>query len=130
MHAPLVDTPGETQVASWRRSRLTAASYALGWRDYSYSGHDVIFHGGAVQGYRAVIAMLPERDLGVVILWNSDSALPSALLPTILDDALGIQGGEWLDDPSYGLPASTMYARRRADTPEGSDASSSKASPR
>ncbi|HRO63166.1 serine hydrolase domain-containing protein [Thermomonas sp.] len=130
LHAPLVDTPGETQVASWRRSRLTAASYALGWRDYSYSGHDVIFHGGAVQGYRAVIAMLPERDLGVVILWNSDSALPSALLPTILDDALGIQGGEWLDDPSYGLPASTMYARRRADTPEGSDASSSKASPR
>lgn len=129
LHAPLVETPGETKVASWRRSRLTAASYALGWRDYNYSGHDVIFHGGAVQGYRAVIAMLPERDLGVVILWNSESALPSALLPTILDDALGIQGGEWLDDPSYGPTASAIYARRRATTPNGVDSSSSRASP-
>lgn len=129
LHAPLVETPGETQAASWRRSRLTAASYALGWRDYSYSGHDVIFHGGAVQGYRAVIAMLPERDLGVVILWNSESALPSALLPTILDDALGIEGGQWLDDPSYGLPASVLYARRRSTAPSGADTSASKASP-
>lgn len=128
LHAPLVETPGETRAASWRRERLTSASYALGWRDYDYSGHAVVFHGGAVQGYRGVIAMLPEQDLGVVILWNSESALPSALLPTILDDALGIQGGQWLEDPSYGLPASVLYARRGA-TPTGADASSSKASP-
>ena len=129
LHAPLVSTPGEMTVASWRRTRLTSANYALGWRDYSYSGHPVVFHGGAVQGYRAVIALLPERDLGVVILWNSESALPSALLPTILDDALGIQGGQWLEDPSNGLPASVLYARRRLNTPTGTDATSSKASP-
>ena len=128
LHAPLVSTPGEMTVASWRHARLTDANYALAWRDYNYAGHDVVFHGGAVQGYRAVIALVPERDLGVVILWNSESALPSALLPTILDDALGIEGGgQWLDDPSNGLPASVLYARRRPAA--GTDASSSKASP-
>ena len=76
--------------SSWRRQRLTSAGYALGWRIYDYAGHRVVFHGGAVQGYRGLIAMLPDRDLGVAILWNSESSLPSGLLPTILDRALGL----------------------------------------
>ena len=73
LHAPLVATPGEMRGSSWRRERLNSAGYALGWRVYDYAGHRVVFHGGAVQGYRGVIAMMPERDLGVVILWNSES---------------------------------------------------------
>ncbi len=128
LHAPLISTPGETQVASWRRSRLNSASYALGWRDYNYAGHDVVFHGGAVQGYRGVIALLPDKDMGVVILWNSESAMPSGLLPTILDDAFGIAGGQWLDDPSFGLPSGLLYTRRTTP-PAGADATSAKASP-
>ena len=100
----------------------------MGWRVYNYGGHDVVFHGGAVQGYRGAMALIPGKDLGVVLLWNSESALPGGLLPTILDDALGIEGGgQWLDDPSNGLPASVLYARRRPAA--GTDASSSKASP-
>ena len=58
----------------------------------------MVFHGGAVQGYRGVVALMPERDLGVAILWNSDSSLPSGLLPTILDRAIGLPAQRWLDD--------------------------------
>ena len=90
LHAPLVATPGEMRGSSWRRERLYSASYALGWRVYDYAGHQLVFHGGAVQGYRGVIALLPERDLGIAILWNSESSLPSGLLPTILDRAIGL----------------------------------------
>src|SRR5690606_39533931 len=90
LQSPIVGAPGEIRGSSWRRDRLNAAGYGLGWRIYDYSGHRLVFHGGAVQGYRGVMAMLPERDLGVVILWNSTSGLPSGLLPTILDRAIGL----------------------------------------
>lgn len=128
LHAPLVETPGETRGASWRRSRLTTAGYALGWRSFDYSGHQVVFHGGAVQGYRGAMALVPEQDLGVVILWNSESALPGGLLPTILDNALGMSGGQWLDDETIDSSEGVLYAERNA-TPSGASASASKASP-
>lgn len=99
LHAPIISTPGEMR-AGWRRERLHAASYALGWRVFDYAGQPVVFHAGAVQGYRGLVALLPERDLGVAIVWNSDSSLPSGLLPTILDRAMGILGQPWVDTPS------------------------------
>ena len=99
LHQPLVETPGELGGSAWRRERLYGASYALGWRVYDYAGSSVVFHGGAVEGYRGVVAMLPDRDLGIAILWNSSSSVPSGLLPTMLDRAIGLSGREWLDVP-------------------------------
>src|SRR3546814_15284175 len=52
LHTPVVATPGETRRSSWRRQRLNAAGYAIGWRVYDYAGHRVVYHGRAVQGYR------------------------------------------------------------------------------
>ncbi|MEO5628430.1 MAG: serine hydrolase domain-containing protein [Thermomonas sp.] len=128
LHAPIVDTPHEIRGSSWRRSRLESAGYALGWRAYSYAGHQISFHGGAVQGYRGAIALLPDKDLGVVMLWNSESALPSGLLPTILDSALGISGGQWLDD-DIAKPES-LYVEHSDDDAPGADASAASAAPR
>jgi beta-lactamase class C len=114
LHAPVIATPTEMRGSSWRRERLNAAGYAIGWRIYDYAGHRVVFHGGAVQGYRGLIAMLPERDLGVVVLWNSESGLPSGLMPTILDSAIGMPPQRWLDvDTSF----ETLYANQSATTP-------------
>jgi beta-lactamase class C len=112
LHQPVISTPSELRGSSWRRERLTSAGYAIGWRVYDYAGHEVVFHGGAVQGYRGVIAMLPDRDLGVAILWNSESALPSGLLPTILDSAIGLPYHAWIDNVS---PPATLYASDRSD---------------
>lgn len=97
LHQPLVSTPGELRSSSWRRQRLGDAGYALGWRVYDYAGHRVVFHAGAVQGYRGQMALMPERDLGVVLLWNGESSLPSGLMPTILDSAVGLAPQAWLD---------------------------------
>ncbi len=129
MHQPLIDTPREIRgsSSSWRRTRLSSAGYALGWRAFSYAGHEVAFHGGAVQGYRGAMALLPDHDVGIVILWNSESALPSGLLPTILDSALGITGGQWLDE-DITLPA-TQYVNQDDEAP-GSDASAARTAPR
>ena len=127
LHAPVVNTPSETRSSSWRRARVDEAGYGIGWRVYEYAGHRVVYHGGAVQGYRGSIALVPERDLGVVILWNSTSGVPSGLMPTILDSALGLQG-DWLDVDEDDVEL--LYATRKAARDYGSDASTSRAKPR
>lgn len=102
LHAPLVNTPGEMR-SGWRHQRLESAGYALGWRVFDYAGHQVVFHAGAVQGYRGLVALLPERDLGIAIMWNGESTLPSGMMPTILDRAIGLPAQRWLDvDTDFG----------------------------
>ena len=96
IHTELVNTPKEATQSAWRRERVSSAGYALGWRVLKYAGRDVIFHGGAVQGYRTAIAMMPDKDIGVVLLWNSESGTPSGLLPTVLDRALGLSPRSWV----------------------------------
>lgn len=96
IHTPQVSTPGELHGSPWRRERLNAAYYALGWRVFDYSGHTLVFHGGAVQGYRGLIAYLPDQDVGMVVLWNSESAAPSGLLPSLMDRVLGLPTKNWL----------------------------------
>ena len=127
LHAPVVDTPSETRSSSWRRARLDDAGYGIGWRVYDYAGHRVVYHGGAVQGYRGAIALVPGSDLGVVLLWNSTSNVPTGLMPTILDGALGLRG-DWLDLDEDDVEL--LYASRKEAREFGSDASTSRAKPR
>lgn len=117
LHAPLIDTPGETRGSQWRRDRLNSAGYGLGWRVYDYAGHRVVFHGGVVQGYRGVIALMPERDLGVAILWNANSSAPSGLLPTILDRAIGATPQRWLEGEAGALDEG-LYAHGLPKLPD------------
>ncbi len=96
LHRARVKTPEELRSSSWRKQRLYDANYALGWRIYSYAGHPVVFHAGAVQGFRAVIAILPDQELGVAMLWNCESNLPAGLVPSLFDRALGLSPTDWL----------------------------------
>ncbi|HEX5124037.1 MAG TPA: serine hydrolase domain-containing protein, partial [Rhodanobacteraceae bacterium] len=83
LHTPVVATDRERTSTPWRRGRLLNAQYALGWRIYDYAGQTLIFHAGAVQGYRAMIAFLPKYRFGAVMLWNCESAAPSGLMPML-----------------------------------------------
>jgi beta-lactamase class C len=96
VHTPQVSTPGELRGSGWRRDRLNHAWYAMGFRVFDYMGHTMVFHGGAVQGYRGLIAFMPREDVGIVVLWNSESAAPSGLLPSFMDRALGLPNHDWL----------------------------------
>ena len=129
LHEPLVDTPYQARSSAWRRARLDSAGYALGWRVYDYSGHRLVYHAGAVQGYRGMVAMLPDRDLGIAVMWNGESSLPSGLLPTLIDRALGIpsEATAWIDiDFDH---SARYYADRREDVAPGSNAASATAAP-
>ena len=68
---------------------------------YDYAGHRLIFHAGAVQGYRAMIGFFPDLHVGMVILWNCDDAVPAQLMPMFFDKLLGLPYVDWagLDRP-------------------------------
>lgn len=95
LHTPLVETAHERRASSWRRGRLNDAQYALGWRIYDYAGTTLVFHAGAVQGYRAMIAFLPKYRFGAVMLWNCESGMPAGLMPMLLDRYLGLPQVNW-----------------------------------
>jgi beta-lactamase class C len=103
LHAPQIETPIERHFSPWRQARVHSASYALGWRVYDYAGETLVFHAGAVQGYRSMIAFLPKHRFGAVMLWNCECSLPSGLMPMLLDRYLGLNEVDWagIDQPKH-----------------------------
>ena len=95
IQTPRVRTNDQLRGALWRRDRLIDAHYGLGWRVYRYGNEKMVYHAGAVQGYRALTAMMPNRDVGIVLLWNSESAAPSGLMPEFMDAVLGLPARDW-----------------------------------
>ncbi|MFK2878799.1 beta-lactamase family protein [Rhodanobacter hydrolyticus] len=110
LHAPGVATPTEVRATPWRHARLSNASYALGWRVYTYNGETLLFHAGAVAGYRTMIGFFPKYHAGVVTLWNSSGAMPSGLMPMVFDDLLGLPHVDWAGVESA-TPAKTAPAK-------------------
>ena len=98
------------------RTRLrdgTPIHYGLGLAVRRYRGLTVLCHSGSQPGYKAHIAYVPERDVGVVILSNREDTRAAALAASILEEAIG------RDFPG---PHPAAEARRRVDgagfTPE------------
>lgn len=110
LHAPRIDTPYEIRGTGWRQQRLRSAAYGLGWRVMDYAGERLIFHAGAVQGYRAMLGFLPDRGFGIAILWNSETGLPAGLMPVALDRFLQLPDTDWMDLDELGLRAAATHA--------------------
>jgi len=113
LHTPEVSTPIELRAAPWRRARLEDASYALGWRVFDYQGETMIFHAGAVEGYRTMIGFLPRQHVGLVMMWNSADPLPAGLLPMVFDSLLGLPHVDWAGVESDAPAANTIKGKPR-----------------
>jgi len=63
--------------------------YAHGWRLHEFKEKKtgeveiMIHHGGAVSGYRNEIAIYPSKDLGICVLFNSNTALAQTVIPEL-----------------------------------------------
>ena len=61
------------------------------------------------------------------MMWNGESAVPSGMLPTIIDAALGMRAQQWLN---IEFDEQQFYANRGLPTQQpGSSASSATAAP-
>lgn len=132
LHAPGIATPSEEHSLPWRRARVTDAHYALGWRVFKYANEDLIYHAGAVSGYRTMIGFFPKYHAGVVALWNGTGPMPAGLVPMVFDSLLGLPHVDWAGvegsmraAPVARVAAGPVKAAGRA----GSKASAAKAVP-
>src|ERR1700752_5182719 len=94
-------------------------TYGLGWFISDYRGRKVVEHGGAIDGMRAAVAMMPEEKLGLVVLTNlQGTILPQALMFKILDSYLGASQRDWSTDllkTTKGLEEQAKTAEKKAE---------------
>jgi CubicO group peptidase (beta-lactamase class C family) len=87
-------------------------AYGLGWSLQDYRGHKMVHHGGALDGMRTHVAMIPQENLGVVVIANMEPTnLHVALVYRILDAYLGAPAHDWSGD----LLAVANRQRREAE---------------
>jgi len=75
---------------------LTDPSYALGWFVYRQKGIRIVEHGGNIDGFTALVYLVPEKDFGLVILCNQNaSTMPSTLARYATDLFLDLEYTDW-----------------------------------
>jgi CubicO group peptidase (beta-lactamase class C family) len=72
------------------------AAYGLAWSLRDYRGRKLVGHGGAIDGMRAEVMLVPEESLGVVVLSNiGGSSFPQSIIYRVLDLYLGPRDKDW-----------------------------------
>jgi CubicO group peptidase (beta-lactamase class C family) len=95
MHTPqMVILP-----ADWGRSynpETHQITYGMAWTIHDYRGLHLVSHGGAIDGFRANITLLPDQKIGIVVLSNLDQEnMPEALRFSLIDILLGLAPRDW-----------------------------------
>jgi CubicO group peptidase (beta-lactamase class C family) len=71
-------------------------SYGLGWIVQDYRGVWLSMHGGAIEGFRAHLTLVPEARLGIAVLSNLDRSLMNLALSNLLVDRYcGFESKDW-----------------------------------
>jgi CubicO group peptidase (beta-lactamase class C family) len=87
------------------------SSYGLGWFQFDYQGRAVSFHTGSFEGMAAIVGIIPDEELGVVVLSNLDHAeLRHALMLTVFDYYSG-----QFDGPDWSADLKKLYAELDAE---------------
>ncbi len=73
------------------------ADYALGWELRDYHGRKLVGHTGSVGGFVSRVMLVPEENLGVVVLTNAeeDGAFDSILFH-VLDSYFHLPSTDWI----------------------------------
>src|ERR1700722_11810244 len=71
-------------------------SYGMGFFVTTYRGHKFVHHGGNIDGFTALVAFLPQDNIGLVILTNQNSSpLPAVVAYNVWDRLLGMDQIDW-----------------------------------
>jgi CubicO group peptidase (beta-lactamase class C family) len=64
--------------------------YGMGWSLNDYQGRKIVSHGGGLDGMISQTALMPEENLGVVVLTNSETPLNIIMQNKVFDIFLNI----------------------------------------
>ncbi|KAI0945939.1 hypothetical protein AcV7_010047 [Taiwanofungus camphoratus] len=72
---------------------ISLSGYGMGWMRWSYQGHELITHSGAIPGFSTKVAFLPTDKLGIVLLANADekAAANEVIMYRIIEDVLRLR---------------------------------------
>jgi len=85
----------EGSFAEWVKPQMKITpdgkmSYGLGWFLQEWNGMKVVQHGGNIDGFNSIVAMVPEKNVGFVMLTNvSASPLGNELMPIVWQNLIG-----------------------------------------
>lgn len=83
-------------VSPWKRAHgINLSSYGLGWNLYDYGGKLIVEHDGGMPGYISKVCLVPEENLGIIILTNDMTILGAALRYRLLDKYLTGADHDW-----------------------------------
>jgi CubicO group peptidase (beta-lactamase class C family) len=72
-------------------------SYGLGWMLRDYRGHKMVYHTGVLAGYVSRTTLIPDLNLGIVVLTNQEEpGAHAAIAYTVLDHYLGAPPSDWV----------------------------------
>lgn len=86
--APLPDTAAMT--------RTHFRDYGLAWFIEDYEGAQRVWHTGGLVGMVSAVSLLPEQQVGIVVLTNQESGGRAAMLQSLLDAMLGRPARDWV----------------------------------
>jgi CubicO group peptidase (beta-lactamase class C family) len=91
-HTPQVPMPDPA-----RPQEIGPRSYGMGWVISSYRGHALWWHNGGIDGFYALLSLLPDDHFGVVILTNllGEDPVPEIVSYHIYDQLFGLPAVDW-----------------------------------
>jgi CubicO group peptidase (beta-lactamase class C family) len=93
---PIADLP-KGAPAAFEAVKPQFSSYGLGWGLRDYRGRKLVGHTGALAGYVSRTVLVPELNLGVVVLTNQEeNAAHGAIANTVVDHYLNAPAVDWV----------------------------------
>lgn len=84
--------------------------YGLGWVLHDFHGSEVVSHTGGVNGYVTAVTLLPEQNIGIVVLTNTDAnGFFQCMNQVLVDAAMNLP---YQDHHSNYLNGYTQYEQR------------------
>ena len=96
------------------RDRTNFRFYGLGWRLADVHGYKVVSHTGAVAGFRSKAVLVPEMELGVVLLTNGSSPVGrTAVMNSIVRSFMPVEQLDWIQLLKDDIEADKLKAEQR-----------------
>ncbi|MFN0280048.1 MAG: serine hydrolase [Pyrinomonadaceae bacterium] len=85
------------------------SAYGLGWGMYDYHGRKIINHGGGLDGMLSYTVLIPEENVGFVVLTNNESPSYNIMMAKIRDVFVNAPKRDWNEE------AKTQTAKSKTD---------------
>ncbi len=91
------------------------SAYGLGWGIWDYQGRKVVSHSGGYDGMYSRVTMIPEEQVGVVVLTNAMTGITTPVTMRVIDELLNIGQRDWSKEA---LPKAKKYAEYKKNRVE------------